>query len=214
MCARIAAQIWVRGQLELEANWDQVYTIAFTFMLFRYLLLCYSILHCCCGLELALDSFGVRFFREMDIEQVQKNKVPSKFHQSSINNQYLGNKFLFDLFICIILHMFILYWLYYINLYYVMAVFNPLQIQKLHIALAGLEWVEHIAGHTSASVHEDQRFVAGDWLLLPGKHCPFGRAGDPQSPQLCGDPRHGRTVKCQGSWHQFDNSWIKYIQLL
>ena len=84
MCARIAAQIWVRGQLELEANWDQVYTIAFTFMLFRYLLLCYSILHCCCGLELALDSFGVRFFREMDIEQVQKNKVPSKFHQSSI----------------------------------------------------------------------------------------------------------------------------------
>lgn len=53
--------------------------------------------------------------------------------------------------------------------------------------------MEHIAGHTSASVHEDQRFVAGDWLLLPGKHGPFGRAGDPQPPQLCGDPRHGRS---------------------
>ena len=82
LCARIAAQIWVRGQLELpEANWDQAYGLAFSYMLFRYLLLCYSLLHCCCGLELALDSFGVRFFREMDIEQVasatQKNKVPS-----------------------------------------------------------------------------------------------------------------------------------------
>lgn len=85
MCARIAAQIWVRGQLELEANWDQVYTIAFTFMLFRYLLLCYSILHCCCGLELALDSFGVRFFREMDIEQAlsEWNTLQATLRQAS-----------------------------------------------------------------------------------------------------------------------------------
>lgn len=82
MCARIAAQIWVRGQLELEANWDQVYTIAFTFMLFRYLLLCYSILHCCCGLELALDSFGVRFFREMDIEQATLRQASTKISDS------------------------------------------------------------------------------------------------------------------------------------
>lgn len=88
MCTRIAAQIWVRGQLDadiFESNWELCYSIAFSFMLFRYLLLCYSILHCCCGLELALDSFGVRFFREMDVEQAlgEWNTLQATLRQAS-----------------------------------------------------------------------------------------------------------------------------------
>ena len=76
LCLRFASYVWIRGQFELpEDIWDPVYGAAFWFMLFRYLLLCYSILHCCCGLELALDSFGVRFFREMDIEQVLRRVI-------------------------------------------------------------------------------------------------------------------------------------------
>jgi len=35
-------------------------------MSLHYLMLCYTCLHICCGLELALDSFGLRFFKEVE----------------------------------------------------------------------------------------------------------------------------------------------------
>ncbi|CAE7674118.1 unnamed protein product [Symbiodinium sp. CCMP2592] len=42
---------------------------AFWIMSFYYALMCYTHLHICCGLELAVDGFGLRFFKEMDVEQ-------------------------------------------------------------------------------------------------------------------------------------------------
>jgi len=43
--------------------------LAFWIMSFYYVLMCYIHLHICCGLELAVDGFGLRFFKEMDVEQ-------------------------------------------------------------------------------------------------------------------------------------------------
>lgn len=42
--------------------------VAFWIMSFYYALMCYTHLHICCGLELAVDGFGLRFFKEMDVE--------------------------------------------------------------------------------------------------------------------------------------------------
>eukprot|EP00438_Fugacium_kawagutii_P006158 Skav204512 [mRNA] locus=scaffold4122:47666:48433:- [translate_table: standard] len=46
---------------------------AFWLMFFRYLMLCYSILHVSSGFELALDSFALTFFKDMDIEEAIEN---------------------------------------------------------------------------------------------------------------------------------------------
>ena len=45
-----------------------VFEAAFWLMQFRYLMLCYSLLHVGCGFELALDSFTLSFFKSMSIE--------------------------------------------------------------------------------------------------------------------------------------------------
>ena len=43
---------------------EHVYGVVYWGMISRYLLLCYVILHCTSGMELALDSFGLRFFKD------------------------------------------------------------------------------------------------------------------------------------------------------
>ena len=43
---------------------EHVYGVVYWSMIGRYLLLCYVILHCTSGMELALDSFGLRFFKD------------------------------------------------------------------------------------------------------------------------------------------------------
>eukprot|EP00438_Fugacium_kawagutii_P004127 Skav211251 [mRNA] locus=scaffold3676:61595:63206:+ [translate_table: standard] len=87
LCLRFASHIWVRGQIEYfqVEIWESAYGAFYWSMLFRYLMLCYSILHCCSGLELALDSFGVRFFREMDIEEALQewNTLQATLRQAS-----------------------------------------------------------------------------------------------------------------------------------
>lgn len=45
-----------------------IFEAAFWLMQFRYLMLCYSLLHVGCGFELALDSFTLSFFKSMKIE--------------------------------------------------------------------------------------------------------------------------------------------------
>lgn len=45
-----------------------IFEAAFWLMQFRYLMLCYSLLHVGCGFELALDSFTLSFFKSMSIE--------------------------------------------------------------------------------------------------------------------------------------------------
>lgn len=42
----------------------------FWLMVARYLMLCYTVLHVVGGFELALGRFTVRFFEDLDIEEV------------------------------------------------------------------------------------------------------------------------------------------------
>jgi len=51
----------------------------------HYVVLCYTALHVCCGLELAVDSFGLRFFKEMDMAEAvdEWNKVQAMLRQVS-----------------------------------------------------------------------------------------------------------------------------------
>ncbi|CAE7946803.1 DNAH6 [Symbiodinium sp. KB8] len=46
---------------------------------------CYSLVHLCCGLELAIDSFALRFFKDMDFEQALEdwNEVQATLRQVS-----------------------------------------------------------------------------------------------------------------------------------
>ena len=58
------------GRLAANNGFDEtVFSWSLWFMIIRYLLLCYSVLHIACGFELALDSFTVRFFNELDLEE-------------------------------------------------------------------------------------------------------------------------------------------------
>lgn len=57
-------------RLVAEQGFDvAVFSWCMWLMIIRFLLLCYSFLHVSCGLELALDSFTLRFFNELDIEE-------------------------------------------------------------------------------------------------------------------------------------------------
>jgi len=58
------------GRLAADYGFDvTVLAWSFWYMIIRYLLLCYSVLHIACGFELALDSFTLRFFNELDLEE-------------------------------------------------------------------------------------------------------------------------------------------------
>lgn len=58
------------GRLVADHGFDvAVFSWCSWLMIIRFLLLCYSFLHISCGLELALDSFTLRFFNELDIEE-------------------------------------------------------------------------------------------------------------------------------------------------
>lgn len=58
------------GRLVADHGFDvAVFSWCAWLMIIRFLLLCYSFLHISCGLELALDSFTLRFFNELDIEE-------------------------------------------------------------------------------------------------------------------------------------------------
>ncbi|CAE7208702.1 unnamed protein product, partial [Symbiodinium sp. CCMP2456] len=67
--------------------------VAFWIMSFYYALMCYTHLHICCGLELAVDGFGLRFFKEMDVEQALEewSQVQAILRQASrkISNSLL-----------------------------------------------------------------------------------------------------------------------------
>lgn len=71
----LAPMIVCRGIVGILANrgaWssmDVLALLSFAFMEIQFTLVAYVLLHICCGLELAIDSFGFRFFKEMDLEQ-------------------------------------------------------------------------------------------------------------------------------------------------
>lgn len=58
---------------------------AFSLMALRLVMVCFTQLHICCGLELAIDSFGLRVFRDMDMEKALEewNLVQATLRQCS-----------------------------------------------------------------------------------------------------------------------------------
>lgn len=48
---------------------NEVFTWSFWLMAWRFLVYCYSLLHLGSGLELAVDSFSVRFYNQMSIQE-------------------------------------------------------------------------------------------------------------------------------------------------
>jgi len=59
--------------------------LAFSLMVLRVAAVCFCQLHICCGLELAIDSFGLRLFRDMDMEKALEdwNLVQATLRQAS-----------------------------------------------------------------------------------------------------------------------------------
>lgn len=59
--------------------------LAFSLMALRLVMVCFTQLHICCGLELAIDSFGLRVFRDMDMEKALEewNLVQATLRQCS-----------------------------------------------------------------------------------------------------------------------------------
>ena len=56
------------GKLDNEA-FTTVFTVSLWFMAWRFFVCCYSLLHLGSGLELAVDSFCVRFYNQMSIQE-------------------------------------------------------------------------------------------------------------------------------------------------
>jgi len=71
----LAPMIVCRGIVSILGNrgaWsstDVLALLSFAVMELQFTLVAYVLLHICGGLELAIDSFGFRFFKEMDLEQ-------------------------------------------------------------------------------------------------------------------------------------------------
>lgn len=59
--------------------------LSFSLMILRLVMVCFCQLHICCGLELAIDSFGLRLFRDMDMERAieEWNLVQATLRQCS-----------------------------------------------------------------------------------------------------------------------------------
>eukprot|EP00913_Durusdinium_trenchii_P008597 g8072.t1 len=59
--------------------------LSFSLMILRLVMVCFCQLHICCGLELAIDTFGLRLFRDMDMERAieEWNLVQATLRQCS-----------------------------------------------------------------------------------------------------------------------------------
>jgi len=68
-----------------EAPLPFMMAMVFTAVMARNAGACYSLVHLCCGLELAIDSFALRFFKDMDFEQALEdwNEVQATLRQVS-----------------------------------------------------------------------------------------------------------------------------------
>lgn len=69
---RAMVNFWLDGSfapLSASRSEEAVFGWMMWLMVVRYLMFCYSVLHVGCAFELALDSFTLRFFKEMDIEE-------------------------------------------------------------------------------------------------------------------------------------------------